>query len=82
MFLLTIVAVSSFLVLLLYKILISPYFLSPLSKIPNAHFTAPISDYWIERKRRSGEEVLTIYNLHREHGPVVRLLAMTSLAMD
>ncbi|EAL86675.1 hypothetical protein LV164_002476 [Aspergillus fumigatus] len=73
MFLLTIVAVSSFLVLLLYKILISPYFLSPLSKIPNAHFTAPISDYWIERKRRSGEEVLTIYNLHREHGPVVRL---------
>ncbi|GIC86440.1 cytochrome P450 [Aspergillus udagawae] len=73
MFLLTIVAASTLLVLFLYKFLIAPYFLSPLSKIPNAHFTAPISDYWIERKRRSGQEVLTIYDLHRKYGPVVRL---------
>ncbi|GAQ04922.1 probable cytochrome P450 110 [Aspergillus lentulus] len=73
MFLLTIVAISTLLVLLLYKFLIAPYFLSPLSRIPNAHFTAPISDYWIEGKRRSGQEVLTIYDLHRKHGPVVRL---------
>ncbi|RLL94377.1 hypothetical protein CFD26_101772 [Aspergillus turcosus] len=73
MFLLTIAAASTSLVLLLYKFLIAPCFLSPLSKIPNAHFTAPFSDYWIERKRRSGQEVLTIYNLHRKHGSVVRL---------
>ncbi|EAW12122.1 cytochrome P450 [Aspergillus clavatus NRRL 1] len=74
----------SALLLLFYKLLLSPYFLSPLSKIPNAHFTAPISSAWINRKRRHGQEVLAIYTLHRKHGPIVRLgpreLSVNSLA--
>lgn len=58
---------------LLYKYLVYPYFVSPLAKIPNAHWTSPVSARWIERRRAAGTEVLTIYNLHQQHGPVVRL---------
>ncbi|KAJ6023300.1 hypothetical protein N7460_013695 [Penicillium canescens] len=58
---------------LIYYHVISPYFLSPLSSIPNAHFTSPLSSYWIDRKRSTATEVLTIYALHQKHGPIVRL---------
>ncbi|KAL6234482.1 hypothetical protein BDW75DRAFT_164086 [Aspergillus navahoensis] len=60
---------------LLYRYLIHPLFLSPLSKlkIPNAHFTSPLSSHWIDSIRNSGEETVTIHALHAKHGPVVRL---------
>lgn len=58
---------------LIYHHVINPYFLSPLSSIPNAHFTSPLSSRWIDRKRSTGTEVLTIYALHQKHGPIVRL---------
>lgn len=57
----------------LYKLLVYPLLLSPLSKIPNAHWSAPLVSTWIERKRRSGVENITIYSLHQRLGPVVRL---------
>jgi cytochrome P450 len=57
----------------LFRYLVQPFFLSPLSKIPNAHFTSPISSRWIQAIRQAGNEVLTIHALHRRHGPVVRL---------
>ncbi|KAI9369265.1 cytochrome P450 [Aspergillus egyptiacus] len=57
----------------LIRYLIRPLFFSPLSKIPNAHFTSPLSGRWIESIRRAGNEVLTIHALHRKYGPVVRL---------
>ncbi|KAJ5510011.1 Cytochrome P450 [Penicillium expansum] len=31
------------------------------------------TDRWIDRKRSTGTEVLTIYALHQKHGPIVRL---------
>ncbi|KAJ5753070.1 hypothetical protein N7520_009987 [Penicillium odoratum] len=58
---------------LLYRYILDPYFLSPLSSISNAHFTSPISSRWIDRKRSTVTEVLSIYALHQKHGPIVRL---------
>ncbi|KGO40579.1 Cytochrome P450 [Penicillium expansum] len=58
---------------LIYHHVINPYLLSPLSSIPNGHLTSPLSSRWIDRKRSTGTEVLTIYALHQKHGPIVRL---------
>ena len=70
---LTIVGVSLLLLLLLYRYIIFPAFLSPLSKIPNAHFSASILPLWIWSKRRIGTGVRPLLALHQKHGPVVRL---------
>ncbi|KAL4917545.1 cytochrome P450 [Aspergillus aurantiobrunneus] len=66
-------AITIGILFLLFRYLIRPLFLSPLSKIPNAHFTSPLSSRWIQTIRQAGNEVLTIHALHRKHGPVVRL---------
>jgi cytochrome P450 len=58
---------------LLYKLLIHPYFLSPLSRIPNAHPTSPLTSLWITRKRHAGIQNKTLLSLHQRHGSVVRL---------
>lgn len=71
---LTIVGVSVLLLLLLYRYLIFPAFLSPLSKIPNAHFSAPILPLWIWSKRRNNSTgVRTLFALHQRLGSVIRL---------
>ncbi|KAA8644910.1 hypothetical protein EYZ11_005298 [Aspergillus tanneri] len=69
----TIIAVAALVAILFYHYVIHPYFLSPLAKIPNAHFTSPLSSAWIERRRNAGKEVLTIFDCHRKYGSVVRL---------
>ncbi|PYI08649.1 cytochrome P450, partial [Aspergillus sclerotiicarbonarius CBS 121057] len=61
------------LLFLLYKYLLHPYFLSPLSRIPNAHPTSPITAKWITSKRTHTQEVQAIYAAHRHHGPIIRL---------
>jgi len=61
------------LVLLLFQYVLYPAFLSPLSKIPNAHFSAPISSLWIAIKRRGRAGTRTIYQLHKKYGPIIRL---------
>ena len=58
---------------LLYKYVIHPKFLSPLAKIPNAHFTAPFTTAWIIWKRYKRIENRTLYALHQKLGPVIRL---------
>ena len=70
---LTIIGVSLLLLLLLYRYVLFPIFFSPLSKIPNAHFSAPILPLWIQSKRKTGAAVHTLLALHEKHGPVVRL---------
>ena len=69
----TIVGVSLLLLLLLYRYILLPLFFSPLSKIPNAHFSAPILPLWIWSKRRKSTAVRTLFALHQRYGPVVRL---------
>lgn len=66
-------SLSLLILFILYKYLFHPLFLSPLSKIPAAHFTAPLSPTWISALRDAGKETVTIHALHAKHGPVVRL---------
>ncbi|RDW76613.1 cytochrome P450 [Aspergillus mulundensis] len=68
-------ALSLTILLPLYRFLLRPLFLSPLSKlkIPNAHYTSPLSHNWISSVRKAGEETRTVQCLHAKHGPVVRL---------
>lgn len=60
--------------LLVYRYIIYPAFLSPLSKLPNAHFTSPIHPLWMRWQRRGGREgIHSIFSAHQRKGPVVRL---------
>ncbi|KAL4869120.1 hypothetical protein BDV12DRAFT_196551 [Aspergillus spectabilis] len=60
-------------IFILYKGLIYPALLSPLSKIPNAHWAASISPVWIIWKRFMGQNNRTIHAAHEQLGPIVRL---------
>ncbi|KAI0178617.1 cytochrome P450 [Hypoxylon sp. FL1284] len=65
---------ASFLVLiLLYKYLLYPAVLSPLSAIPTAHWSCSVSPAWILWTRFQQRENRTLHAAHRRHGPVVRL---------
>ena len=70
---LTVIGVFLLLLLLLYRYFLYPIFFSPLSKIPNAHFSAPILPVWIRSQRQTGTAVRTLFALHEKHGPVIRL---------
>lgn len=69
----TLTILGAFALPVLYKYFIGPVWRSPLSKIPNAHFTVPIVPTWIWWKRRAGSATRTILSLHQRLGPVVRL---------
>lgn len=58
---------------LLYRSLIYPALLCPLSRLPAAHWSAPFSSLWILNERRSSRENRAIYAAHRKHGSIVRL---------
>lgn len=58
---------------LLWRYIVYPAFVSPLSKIPNAHFSAPFTPLWILWKRFYVVENETIHAAHVEHGKIVRL---------
>lgn len=59
--------------LLFYRGIIYPIFLSPLSKIPDAHWSAPITPAWILWKRFRGQNNRTIHAAHERLGPIVKL---------
>lgn len=69
----TAIAAIALFLLLIYKGIIFPVFLSPLSKIPNAHWSAPVSPAWILWKRFKGLNNRTIHAAHERLGVVVRL---------
>lgn len=73
MALIPILAAVAVIFLLLYCYVIDPVFVSPLSKIPNAHPSASISSLWIMHKRLFFRENRAIYAAHQKFGPVVRL---------
>lgn len=58
---------------LCYRYVFYPAFISPLSKLPNAHFTSSISGLWILWKRYQAKEINTIFKSHQKNGPIVRL---------
>lgn len=57
----------------IYKFVIFPAFVSPLSRIPNAHPSAPFSSLWILWVRYQGRENRTVHSTHDRLGSVVRL---------
>jgi hypothetical protein len=59
--------------LVVYKFIIYPTFLSPISNIPNAHWSAPVSPLWILWTRYKCRENRDVHTAHLHHGPVVRL---------
>ena len=59
--------------LALYKYIIVPAFLSPLSKLPVAHPLCAITSRWFDRQRAKQRELKTLYAAHQEHGSIVRL---------
>lgn len=66
------------LALISYKLILHPLFFSPLSNIPAAHVTAPISTLWLHYIRFVGRESRTIYELHKHKGPVLRTALQTN----
>ncbi|KFY49204.1 hypothetical protein V496_10181 [Pseudogymnoascus sp. VKM F-4515 (FW-2607)] len=57
----------------LYKFIIYPALISPLSKIPNAHWSVPFSPFWILSVRYRWTENRDVRAAHQRLGPVVRL---------
>ncbi|KAI1500884.1 cytochrome P450 3A12 [Biscogniauxia marginata] len=66
-------AVILLLLVLVYQYILYPAVLSPLRKIPKAHWSCSISPAWILWARFKGRENRTLYIAHRQHGPIVRV---------
>ncbi|MCJ1388471.1 hypothetical protein MMC18_001318 [Xylographa bjoerkii] len=71
-FVLLICVVVAIILLSIYHYVILPVFISPLSKIPNAHLTSSLP-FWIWWKRRTGFENRSIFAAHQKHGSIIRL---------
>ena len=69
----TLIGIVLLSIVVIYKYIVYPAFLSPLGKIPNAHPTACISPAWIIWKRFKSENNRTIHAAHKKLGPIVRL---------
>lgn len=70
---LTLLAIAGLFLVLFYRRIVYPAFLSPLAKIPNAHWLAPITPGWILWKRFRNQNNRTIHAAHESLGPIVRL---------
>jgi len=64
---------SALIVVLFYKYILFPAFLSPLSNLPAAHPTARFSSAWITWIRYTFTELRTIHDAHTRLGPVILL---------
>jgi hypothetical protein len=56
-----------------YKFVLYPAFLSPLSEVPNAHWSCSVSPIWILWARYRNRENRTLHDAHKAHGSIVRL---------
>jgi cytochrome P450 len=59
--------------IVLYKYIIIPAFLSPLSKLPAAHPLCSITSRWFDRQSAKQRELKTLLAAHNKYGPIVRL---------
>ncbi|KAK4164550.1 hypothetical protein QBC43DRAFT_210754 [Cladorrhinum sp. PSN259] len=66
-------AVAALIAFLTWRYIIHPAFLSPLSKVPNAHWSAPFSSFWILKVRFFRHENRTLADAHRRLGSVIRI---------
>lgn len=56
-----------------WRYVVYPLFISPLRKVPKAHWTSAISPVWILWKRYAKAELSTVMEAHRLHGSIVQL---------
>lgn len=66
-------ALTAAVLLCFYEFILQPAYFSLLSRIPNAHWSAPFSSFWIRYIQFSSRENHTILAAHKLHGPIVRL---------
>ena len=59
--------------LLLYRYLIYPTLISPLSKIPTAHPLASVLPGWLWWQEHAGRQARSLLAAHQRYGPVVRV---------
>ncbi|KAJ9151132.1 Tryprostatin B 6-hydroxylase [Pleurostoma richardsiae] len=69
------------LALVFYRYTVYPILVSPLAKIPSAHWSASVSPLWILYKRFRRLENQALHEAHRRLGPVVRV-APHELSVD
>lgn len=55
------------------RFIVYPALLSPLSRVPHAHWSAAISPLWILHKRFRKRENATLQEAHERYGPYVRV---------
>ncbi|KAK4903068.1 hypothetical protein LTR49_026876 [Elasticomyces elasticus] len=58
---------------LVYKMLITPAYLSPLSNLPVPHWLCHLSSRWFDRKCAAVGELKTLHAAHQRLGPIARL---------
>lgn len=69
--------IATFLYLLIANVFI-PGFISPLAKIPNAHWSSAYTDTWIKLKEANGGTGLQdVLKAHKKYGPIVRVSPRT-----
>ncbi|KAF2770468.1 putative P450 monooxygenase [Teratosphaeria nubilosa] len=59
--------------LAIYRYIIHPAFLSPLAKVPNAHWSVPYTRLWIFHHRYHEIETPAAHQAHQRLGPIVRI---------
>ena len=57
----------------IYAYIIYPAFISPLARIPAAHWSCCITNFFILRARKHGAENKTLLAAHARYGSVVRV---------
>jgi hypothetical protein len=57
----------------IHRLIIYPTWISPLAKVPHAHWSCGVSSGWILWTRFRSREISTIHKAHQRIGPVVRL---------
>lgn len=71
--LVSLLGIGTVLLLLAYKWIIYPAFISPLAKVPNAHPSTAISGWWLKRQQDNSRELKSLLAAHQKHGPIVRI---------
>jgi hypothetical protein len=76
-----VIAAMAIVAFLILRFVIEPLYLSPLAKIPSAHWSAPLSPLWILLARKNRKENRELRAAHHRYGPVVRV-SPNSLSID
>ncbi|CAG8971822.1 hypothetical protein HYALB_00001933 [Hymenoscyphus albidus] len=70
---LSLLASTLLILIVIYKYILTPLFLSPLSRIPSAHPSCHIFPVWINYIRFFNIENGTLFRLHQQKGPILRI---------